>query len=52
MAEINEVLLNAIVSRVDTELMDIEQVPIPYQELVLQRSKRYNQQDNDENGEQ
>jgi hypothetical protein len=32
---INEVLLGAFVARVQAGLMDVEQVPIPYQELVL-----------------
>ena len=34
MAEINEVLLQALVARVKADSMTIEQVPIPYQEAV------------------
>lgn len=34
-AEINEVLLQALISRVQAKLMTINHVPIPYQPLVL-----------------
>lgn len=35
---INEVLLGAFVAGVQAGLMDVEQVPIPYQELVLSQT--------------
>lgn len=30
----NEILINAFVARIKAEMMDIEQVPIPFQEAV------------------
>jgi len=33
----NEVIINALFARIKAGQMTIEQVPIPYQEVVLQR---------------
>ena len=33
----NEILINALVARIKAGMMDPEQVPIPYQESVLQK---------------
>ena len=34
---INDVLINALVGRIKADMMDIEDVPIPYQEEVEKR---------------
>lgn len=33
----NEILINAFIARIKAEMMEIEQVPIPFQETVQEK---------------
>jgi hypothetical protein len=33
---VNEILINAFVARIKASMMDPEQVPIPYQEVIME----------------
>ena len=32
----NDILVNALVARIKADMMDLEQVPIPYQEVITE----------------